>query len=253
MKHVILVDDDAYFVKECSSYINDTVEGLEVVNYFNHPAPKGDLPSGPLCTYLRNIAGDYAPDDQLLILLDMHFGNQDRNFRLGLKTVEAIKALPNAANFHIVMVTGTDNRIVYDKLVELGVRQIISKTHFPYNLTMGLEAAQEGKDYFVSYQPRAVEDLEAFNYYISVRWMAMGYGNRFVPRTSATAAGTNKRIYKQDALESLPLGEEKAGFRVPEEDEWNDVWLLLSLLKSRDHKIISYVEEVCGIRITVPI
>lgn len=254
MTDIICVDDDQFFLNGCQTFINESVDGFSVVRVFAHPAPLGDVATGPLIAYLQLVAGDYTPEDPLLILLDINFGPGDTNFRLGVKVVEVIQASKIANRVRIVMLTGTSNNIVWKKLARLGVRHFIRKTEFRDNIQEGLIAARDNIRYFDGFTPADDNQLDVYQYYVCLRYSAMGFANKYHPRTDESSAGNYKSKWKKKQINDLSKLEKTShGYRVPKPEEWSDAWVLLSLLKSRDEDLIKYVEEVCDLRITVPI
>lgn len=254
MTNVICIDDDEFFLEGCAKYINDSLDNFTVIHTLAHPAPTGELATGPLMTYLRLTAPDYTPEAPLLILLDINFGSSDKNFRLGLEVASYIRQAAFADRVRIVMLTGTSNEIVWKELANLGIDQFIRKADFRDNIDEGLEAARDNIRYFEGFTPDINDLLDVYQYYVCLKYSAMGYANNHHPRTDKSSAGNYKSNWKKKRIHDLSDIEKTThGFPVPKPEQWNDVWLLLSLLKSRDKDIIAYVEEVCDLRITIPI
>ncbi|SEQ14794.1 response regulator [Neolewinella agarilytica] len=251
MKKIIFVDDDHHYLKALEENIQLRAPEFTVVQKITNPAAGGNVEGGELVRYLANESGLFD-DGPIIIVLDIRFGDDSMRRRLGVKIARYLLSSNWSSQVKIIAVTGENDQLLFDDLVEIGVEHIVQKTNLAHFLAPALKNIKLGKPFLgdITVLPNETGNDVLLQNEIA-REVARGYRNNALEAQGYDAVGVHKNNFRKANFDSLPVSG-IVGHRLPGPTEWNDVWYLLHHLKSRDRDIIDYVEKICGIRIEVP-
>ncbi|MGH1433102.1 MAG: hypothetical protein ACRBG0_01445 [Lewinella sp.] len=254
MNKIIFVDDDRLYYEAVRDLVQSKLpEDYRIEKYIKHPAPKGNFADGPLMQYLRSEIE--SSTDTYIIMLDLKYGSREAESKVGIDMAEhLIDEFGTDGQVKILCMTNYANRLYYDQLYQFGVRVFIFKPNLEHTIMAALDAALNNEVFTPGYVPgkNAIDSDTNISLVREevARMIAKGFANKTLRREGYTSVDVQKLQFKRAT--SLSSQAHISDHRMPNDDEWNDVYFLLYFLGERDKEVIDYLEKVCNIEISVP-